>query len=283
MAGAVPQWLVSAAAVATMFAVMFDLGTRLAPHEYRSAWREPGPLVKGIFVSLVGVPMIVIVVARALDLPRPAEVGMVLMSIAPGAPVALRRALGAGGKTSFALALQVALAVLSAVTMPFSIALLDEVYAGTASVAPSQVAVQIFVAQLLPLGLGSAAKQFFGSRLDPFAAHLSRIASVLLLIFVAIIAVDVWPVLAEARVRAIVAIALACTIALELGHVLGGPEPSERTALAASCAARNAGLAILVASVNSASPEIMATLLAYLFVSAVTVTPYLSWRSRSGT
>jgi len=32
-AGAVPQWLLSLAAAATMFAVMLDLGTRLAPYE----------------------------------------------------------------------------------------------------------------------------------------------------------------------------------------------------------------------------------------------------------
>ena len=263
-----------------MFAVMLDLGTRLAPYEYRSAWNRPGPLVKGIFLSLVGVPMIVIVVARAFGLPRAAEVGMVLMSIAPGAPVALRRALGAGGNTSYALALQVALAVLAMVTVPLSIALLDEVYAGEASVEPWRIALQILAAQLVPLALGSAARQHYGARLDRFAAHLGRVTTALLIVFVGIVIVDVWGVLAQARLRTIAAIAVACAIALASGHALGGPDPSERTTLAASCAARNAGLAILVASVNSASAAIVATLLAYLFVSAATVTPYLVWRRR---
>lgn len=279
--GLVPQWLMTAAAVATMFCVMASLGIKLAPFEYRIAWRKPAPLLKGIFASLVGVPIIVIVVARAFDLPRPAEVGMVLMSICPGAPVALRRALGAGGSTAYALALQVALAVLAALSLPLSIAALDEVYAGSASVAPVQIAAQVLTAQLLPLGLGVLARYHLGARLQRLEPALDRLATALLVAFVAIVLVDIWGLVSGASGRAVLAIVVACAAAMAFGHILGGPDPATRTALAVSCAARNAGLAILVASVNSASPAIMATLLAYLFVSALTVTPYLAWRRRS--
>src|SRR6185369_16935938 len=105
--------------------VMFDLGLAIVPGEFRWVVRRPALLLKGLFSVLIAVPVIALVVTRALDLPRLAEVGIVLMAISPGAPVALRRALDAGGHRSFAPALQIAVAILAVVSMPLSIAALD--------------------------------------------------------------------------------------------------------------------------------------------------------------
>jgi hypothetical protein len=58
------------------------------------------------------------------------------------------------------------------------------------------------------------------------------------------------------------------------------PAPGTRTAVAISSAARNPGLALLVATLNRAAPEVGATVLAYLVVAAVTVLPYAIWRYR---
>ena len=69
-------------------------------------------------------------------------------------------------------------------------------------------------------------------------------------------------------------------LALAVGHLLGGPEPATRTATAISSAARNPGLALLVATLNAAPPAITATVLAYLVIAAVTLIPYVLWRRR---
>jgi hypothetical protein len=47
-------------------------------------------------------------------------------------------------------------------------------------------------------------------------------------------------------------------------------------------AARNPGLALLVATRNPAPPAVVATILAYLGVSIATITPYVAWRRRRG-
>ena len=59
-------------------------------------------------------------------------------------------------------------------------------------------------------------------------------------------------------------------LAVAIGHVLGAPDDATRTAVAISSAARNPGLALLVATLNNAIPEITRTVLAYLLVSALT-------------
>jgi hypothetical protein len=43
-------------------------------------------------------------------------------------------------------------------------------------------------------------------------------------------------------------------------------------------ALRNGGLALLVAALNHAQPAVVATVLAYFVISALTVIPYVTWR-----
>ena len=62
---------------------------------------------------------------------------------------------------------------------------------------------------------------------------------------------------------------------------MGGPDPATRTATAISTAARNPGLALLVATLNAASPAIIAAILAYFVIAALTVIPYVAWRRRT--
>jgi hypothetical protein len=57
------------------------------------------------------------------------------------------------------------------------------------------------------------------------------------------------------------------------GHALGGPDPGTRTAVAVCAAARNPGLALLVALLNAAPTGVVATVFAYLVISALTLIP----------
>ena len=132
------------------------LGLAIVPGEFRWVVQRPVLLLKALFAVLVAVPVLALVVTRALELPRAVDIGIVLMAISPGAPVALRRSMGAGGHQTFAPALQIAVALLAVVSMPLSIAVLNEYYRGQAVVDPQHLARQVFFAQLLPLALGMA-------------------------------------------------------------------------------------------------------------------------------
>jgi bile acid:Na+ symporter, BASS family len=282
MSGAIPEWVVTAFAAVTVFTVMFSVGQGIAPGELRWIWQRPGPMVRGLFSVLIAVPALALVVTRLLDLPRLAAIGVVLMAISPGAPVALRRSLGAGGHRAFAPSLQISVALLAVLSMPLSIAALNHVYAGHASVAPWDVARQVFVAQLLPLGLGMALRQAaapLAARLEP---RLARIGNALLVATVVVVLINGWEGTVTAGFRVLTAVALITGAALAVGHLLGGPEPATRTAVAITSAARNPGLALLVAAVNAAPPAINAAILAYLVVSVLAIVPYVAWRTRAG-
>jgi predicted Na+-dependent transporter len=280
--GIVPGWLLSSVAIATLWVVMFDLGLAIVVGEFRWVVHRPALVVKALFSVLICVPCIVWIVARVFELPRAVEIGMMLMAIAPGAPVALRRSLGAGGHRSFAPALQIALAISAIVSMPLWIAGLNQYYAGEAIVDPPAIARQVFVAQLLPLGLGMALRKWGSSLAMRIEPRLNRVGTALLLLLLVLALVDIWQTVFGAGVRVGAAVVLATVLALAAGHLLGGPEPATRTSTAISSAARNAGLALLVAALNNAAPAIVATVLAYFVLSAFAIIPYVFWRRRAG-
>ncbi|MCC6714892.1 MAG: bile acid:sodium symporter [Gammaproteobacteria bacterium] len=282
MSGPIPESLLTLCVVVTVFTVMFALGLGIV-HGQVLRWtvQRPGLMTRALFSVLIAVPAIALAVTRVLELPRAAQIGIVLMSIAPGAPVALRRSLGAGGHQAFAPSLQISVVMLAVFSMPLSIALLNHVYAGQASITPGQVARQVFVVQLLPLGLGMTLRHVHEGFALWLESRLGRVGRFMLLAAVALILIDVWKVTIDAGLRGAAAVALTTAGALAVGHLLGGPEPATRTAVAIISAARNPGLALLVATLNRAPPEVTATVLAYLLISGLTIVPYALWRGRA--
>ena len=278
MAALGPPWLFAACVAATVFCVMLAIGLDIAPADLRRAWRAPGPLLRGLFAVLVAVPALALLFVRALDLPLPVQGGILLMAISPGAPIALRRSLAATGRAAFAPALQICIAVLAGLSMPISIAALDEVYGANVTVAPAEVMRQLLVAQLVPLGLGTGCRGVLpglAARIEPWAA---RAGTALLVVTLLLAFVSLEEATLRAGMPGLAACALTTVAALAAGHLLGGPEPATRTAVAITSAARNAGLALLVATLNAAQPRVVATILAYLVVSMLLIVPYAAWR-----
>jgi bile acid:Na+ symporter, BASS family len=279
--GPIPQGVLTVVAAATVFSVMFTLGLGIVIGEMRWVFAQPGRLARALFAVIVAVPAIALVVTRLFDLERWVEIGIVLMAIAPGAPVALRRSLAAGGSRSFAPVLQILIALLAIVSMPLWVAALNVVYAGHAEISPWPLARQVFFAQLMPLCLGVACRAAWPDRALGLEPRLARVAGVLLVVLTVLALIDVWQVVFDAGLRSALAIAVLTLLALAAGHLLGGPDPGTRTSIAISSALRNPGLALLVATLNNAAPAVTRTVLAYLVIAALTVVPYAFWRKRA--
>jgi len=126
------------------------------------------------------------------------------------------------------------------------------------------------------------AGQFARSSAAWLEAKLAPLGTVLLLLLGVLAVVEMFPLVLLAGTKVGIAIVLVTLGALAVGQLLGGPEPGTRTAVAITAAARNPGLALLVASLNNAPSPIYAVIVAYLLVSALTVIPYMVWRRRSG-
>ena len=90
------QWI-GLFATATVFVVMFALGLMLGREQIAAALQRRVVLAAVIFAVVVPIPALAVLVVKVFALTGPVAAGIVLMAISPGAPVALRRALDAGG------------------------------------------------------------------------------------------------------------------------------------------------------------------------------------------
>ena len=279
--GFIPWPVFALIATATVFTVMFAIGVSMDVRDLRWALSQPALVVRSLFAVLVVVPLLAIVVAQSIGISFEAQIGVALMAISPGAPVALRRSLEAGGHHSFAAVLQLLIASLAVVTMPLSVAALNAFHGTHGEVSVAVVLKQVLIAQLIPLGLGLMTRRLWpaaAARLEP---AVRRLSGVMLGSFAIVVLASIWRLVFGAGLLlsgSVIGITLA---ALAIGHALGGPSRETRTAVAISSALRNPGLALLVATSNDAPPEVSATIFAYLIWAAVTVTVYVAARRRT--
>src|SRR5262249_45236916 len=80
----------------------------------------------------------------------------------------------------------------------------------------------------------------------------------------------------------LLAIVVFVMVGVAVGHLLGGPDLSERSTLALATASRHPGLAVTIAAINYPGQRrnVVAVVLLYLVVKAIVLIPYNSWRKR---
>ncbi len=276
----IPLWLVNALSFATVFSVMTSIGTTITPSRFLAHLRSPGLLLRGLLCVLAIVPAAGFAAGFACGLGPPEQVGVALMAIAPGAPLALRRALGSGGDAGFAPTLQITVAVLAILAMPVWVAIGNALLGTNGFVNVADVAKQVIIAQLLPLGIGALMANFAPVRAVRIGALLGKIGAVLLIAMVLGQVLDLHKLILAARPWTITAAAATTLAALAAGHLLGGPASETRHAVAIAGSLRNAGLALLVAAANNVRPVVQVAIITYLLTAFVIVTIYILIRGR---
>ena len=226
------------------------------------------------------VPLLAVLSLKVFGLTGPIAVGIVLMSISPGAPIALRRALDAGSNREFAPALHVAIVVLAVVTVPASVAILDWIFAKDFTVTPWHIGRQVFVAQLLPLMLGAALRAVRAPLAAKLEQPIGRIGNVLLLIVGVLVLVDFPPIIAAVGWTPTIAGIAMTVCALAVGSAFAWRDAEVRPAAAIAAAMRNPGLALVIATVNRTPFAVTAAVIGYALGLAVTIVVYLQWRKR---
>jgi BASS family bile acid:Na+ symporter len=79
----------------------------------------------------------------------------------------------------------------------------------------------------------------------------------------------------------LLAMVLLVLVGLAAGHLLGGPDPEDRTVLALSTATRHPAIAIAIAHANFPDQKLApAAVLLYVVVSVIAGMPYLKWAKR---
>jgi predicted Na+-dependent transporter len=274
----VPLWLINVLSFAAVFSVMTAIGTTITPSACAAHIRSPRLLLRGLASVLVVVPLLGIATSFAFGLSLAEKVGITLIVIAPGAPLALRRALASGGDAGFAAMLQVAVAVLAVPAIPLWVIAGNWLLDTHGFVSAAAVARQVFLAQLLPLMLGALVKRAAPVSASWIGTTIGRAGAILLITAIASLLVDIPYSILIAHFRPIACAVVTTVAAIVVGHMFGAPSPETRHAVAIGSALRNVGLALFVASVNQIPLLVEVVILGYAITAIIIVTIYIQLR-----
>src|SRR5262245_47158245 len=104
------------------------------------AVRRPALLVRSVICVLVIVPGLAFALTRFFEIRHEVEVALVAMAISPVPPRRPMKEMKAGGRISYGLGLLALLALLSIVTIPLAIEVLERLFNRPLAVAPFAVA-----------------------------------------------------------------------------------------------------------------------------------------------
>lgn len=146
---------------------------------------------------------------------------------------------------------------------------------------PLAVELVLFVTVAAPLALGMGVARLYPGAAPRLAALADRVGGLVLLLgAVVLLIVHGRAILGVIGQGTLVVTLVVVGFGLLVGHLLGGPDPGNRGALASAAVLRHPAIALLLAS--GAFPEheatVIGTVMLYLLAALLLAVPYERWR-----
>jgi BASS family bile acid:Na+ symporter len=267
-----------------IFLTMFSLGLRLTKAALEEIRDHPGSLLRSLIGVVILVPLAIFAIGpvlKSLGLSAAVGTGMVLLAACPGAPLMTKRTGMAGGNFEFSAALQLLCGLSAILITPGILWFYAQFFPNTREVVEfAAIAKQVAIVQLLPLGLGLSIRLLWSALADEISPRLLTLADVAFMVLVLVAVVASLPVIVESGLLSIGAITAFAAIALVIGHFLGGPDLSHQSATAVGCVARNVGLALFIATLNTKLLVVLPTIVGYMILGSIVAIPYSVWMKK---
>jgi len=260
--------------------LVFSIGLGTAPGELMYLVRHPGRMVRALLAMSLVMPIIALLAVKLLPMEKSVAITLVALSLSPVPPMLPRKMLRAGGGHAYVAALLFTSAALSVVWIPLASAVVDGIFPADLSVPPLAVAPVVVVSVVGPMIAGVAVRLLSEPLADWLIKPASILATALLAVTGLVVVVKMAPLIAsQIGDGLVVTLAVFVILGLLVGHLVGGPDPADRTVLALATATRHPGIAIAIAHINFPSEQaVPAAVVIYLVVSAILSLPYLAWR-----
>ncbi|OIB58637.1 bile acid:sodium symporter family protein [Natrialba sp. SSL1] len=246
---------------------MLSMGLELTLEEIRASLEQRRLLARALVANLVLVPLLAFGLVLAVPMRTEYAIGLLLIAIAPGAPFGPKLAELSRSDLAFASGLMAILGIVSVISIPLSVSVLMP--AGVA-VDPVAIAEMVIVAQLVPLLLGlgvNARSAGLATRLYPPVQRLSTLS--LLLLIALLVVINGEELLGLVGTGTLFVSIVVVGSSLLLGYAFGGPARTTREVLATTTAARNAAIALLIATASFSNPSVLTMIVAFSLISLV--------------
>ncbi|NEX92204.1 Na+-dependent transporter [Caulobacter sp. 17J65-9] len=245
--------------------------------------RRPMLLLRSVVAIYVVVPVLATIVVKLMPLTPQAALGIMLMSVAPVGPFLLTRELKLGAHKQYVYGLFAIVSLLSIVLVPLTVALASWFFGVEAAAPMGKVASSLATTILIPLAIGMAVHHWRPAAADRLAPKLLKAGLALLVLGALPLLFVVLPAtLKLIGDGTVLAMLLVVTGGLLAGHFLAGPDLSHSSALAISTAARQPGLALLIAksSAGLRTEHAMSAVLLFFLIGSLVTMAYQVWAKR---
>jgi len=253
-----PEFFSSVLNIATLvFAVSSMLSVGLANSFRRilGPLRNMGAVFRVLLANFVLVPLLAFVLLQVIALEGSVAEGLVLVSMAAGAPFLVK--LSETAETDVGLSATVLIILLPA-TIVYMPLMVPRISLGL-TVDAGAIARPLMVTMLLPLTIGLVLRALAESaalRVQPWLAKLATIALVVLI--AATIVANFGSILTILHIRPLAAAIVLIAGAFVIGFLLGGRNRNSREVLGLATAQRNISAALVVATQTFHDPTIVA-------------------------
>jgi len=250
---------------------MISMGLSLTLKQVTDPLRNTRFVIMALLANFVLIPAAAYVLTLVIPLDEALVTGLVLVSLAAGAPALPKLAEVAGVDTAAATGLMVLLIVATIIIMPIVLPLL---LSGVA-VGFWDIASGLIVLMLIPLALSlfvRARWEEIAASAQPYAAQASTIS---LLILIVLMLVLNWSnVVSLFGSGGLLASILLVVIALAVGYFLGGPGASLKWVQSLGAGQRNIAAAMVVGTMNfSDDPNVIVMIVVYSLITMIIMTP----------
>lgn len=273
-----PAALVRLAIITGIVLLVMSIGLSAPPGSIRSGFARPAAIGRAIIAMYLLFPLVAIALALILPLQPFARTALLALAVSPIVPVLPLKEQKAGTRVDYALALQVAAALVALVAAPVMAFVAGAVSGRSIPLDGMGMVRVILLTIVIPLlaGIGIAA-------LAPgLAARLVKPVQIAGLVLVGGVLLLLLPKLAPlmlsvANLPTLAAIVIMIVAGMAIGHFMAGEPAGQRRGLALATAARHPGVAIVlgIAAIEGDNQKLMAVVLLYLILSSLLPIPYL--------
>jgi bile acid:Na+ symporter, BASS family len=223
-----------------------------------------------LLANFVLMPIGAEVLAKALRLDEPFEVGLLLLGCAAGGPFLPKLAERAKGDPAFAVGTMVLLMVVTVGYLPIVLPLLLP----GVTVDPWPIARFLVLLMLLPLAAGLALNAFYeglAARVKPILDWISDVSLILLVLLIT--AANIDKILQLFGTFGILAGLLLTAFGVGIGWLLGGRNVEKKRVMALGTGQRNAAAALVVASQSFDNPKVVVMVIVITVVGVIILMP----------
>ena len=249
---------------------MFAMGLSLTIQQILRPLRNLRLVGVSLLANFVLLPVFVLGMLKLMPLSGGVNTGLIILSLAAGAPFLPKLVEISRSDIAFSLALMLLLMVVSIAYLPLVLPLL---LPGVA-VDSWGIARSLILMMLIPLVVALLLRARFetvAERLQPLLLKISNIALLLLTVSLLVLRASSLLSLGGLPLLAIFLLAMA---GMGLGYVLGGPARETRIVLSLGTGFRNILAAFLVASQNFKDPDVMMTMVIMSIVGILVTLPF---------